>query len=140
MITATIVFDLTEEVALKVNVLAGVAVAESALEIGVFAQQEIMTGPKSGILYTTGPEPLPHRASAPGEAPANWTDELADSIHVEQIDELECDVIADAEYAISLEFGMARIEPRPFMLPAAEEGQKIVKKQFERAIEAATVI
>jgi HK97 gp10 family phage protein len=143
MITAQVTLDLTADVAKKIESVLDVVVEESALAIGVYAQESITGGIKSGTVYTSGPSPLPHQASAPGEAPASWTGALAQSIVVERTGEMSAEVKAgeglDEDYATFLEFGTSRMAPRPFMTPAADAGEKILIDSIMKALEAATV-
>jgi len=111
------------------------AVMNKANRIGAEAtvvemRREILSGPKTGVVYTSGPQPLPHQASAPGEAPANWTGVLAATCHVEtagngRVQGAVAGGVA-APYAAALEFGSSfgnRVtEPRPFMEPAGHVG------------------
>lgn len=88
------------------------ATAETALEIETHAKQS-MAQEKSGRMYGS------HRASAPGEAPAIDTGHLASSIQTAPEGRAAYVVYTNAEYAARLEFGGARIAPRPFLGPAA---------------------
>jgi phage gpG-like protein len=58
-----------------------------------------------------------HIASAPGESPAIDTGFLANSLQVAE-EGLTAYVGTNAEYAEVLEFGGARMEPRPYFEPA----------------------
>lgn len=94
------------------------------------AKVAIMTGTKSGQVYVRGTRS--HRASAPGEAPANDTGRLVNSIRARLEQGLTWRVGADARYAAPLELGTNRIAPRPFLAPALES----VKAQFIAAVKA----
>lgn len=97
-----------------------VAVRAAALGIERAAKLSIMTGPKTGRLTRSKkPGGKPHRASAPGEAPATDTGTLVNSIQARSFSRLEWWVTVGAEYGAGLEYGRARVEPRPFMRPAA---------------------
>ena len=79
----------------------------------------VQKGPKTGRSYVRGT--VTHRASAPGEAPATDTGILAGSIGWNvDASTLTAEVFAGAAYAVHLELGTARMEPRPFMVPALE--------------------
>jgi HK97 gp10 family phage protein len=73
-----------------------------------------------------------HTASAPGEAPARDIGELANSIKVD----IEPDGLTGwigkgmKEYGLYLEMGTHKMEPRPFMTPAAEAA----RGPFEQAM------
>jgi len=77
---------------------------------------------KSGKFYKRGSKE--HQASAPGQAPAVDMGELARSIIFdvrEQSLEVEVGAKAGAPYAKFLEFGTAKMKPRPFLGPAVEK-------------------
>lgn len=88
-----------------------------------------MRGPKHGLLYPRGKKM--HRASAPGEAPAMDTGNLANSFEVEHPDSCEAIVSVHGEYAQYLEFGTEHMAPRPFLTPAANK----VRGKFLEALE-----
>ncbi len=94
----------------------------------------ITDGPKSGAIYTTffftigngsgrfvvpyGSRP-PHQASAPGEPPASDTGFLVNNRTISiDPDRLVASLGFHAGYAIFLEHGTDRMEPRPFARPA----------------------
>ena len=89
------------------------AQVEHVLETGARITQEearraIQTGSRSGRLYGS------HRASAPGEAPANLTGDLAASIRIERPSRLRRRVVVDEPYGAILELRKSR----PFLLPS----------------------
>lgn len=61
---------------------------------------------------------LRHKASAPGEAPASDTGQLANSIAYVMEDKLSARVHSPLKYAEYLEFGTRKIAPRPSWVPA----------------------
>lgn len=61
-----------------------------------------------------------HRASAPGEAPATDTGNLANSISSRMTGSTEGVVEVGAEYAAVLELGGAHVLPRPYFDPAVK--------------------
>jgi len=96
------------------------------------AAEKVLDPPKTGRIYKSKRKPSPHQASAPGEAPANWTGALVLSITARKAGKLAWEVRAGTPYARRLEFGSAsgKVAPRPFMLPAlAEAGE-----EFERGM------
>ena len=99
---------------------------ESALRAGAFvvqstAQRKILSGTKSGRTYKQGKKGT-HRASAPGESPANRTGTLVRGIVIQPGDEpLSYDVHSLADYAGFLEYGTSRMAPRPYLEPSARE-------------------
>lgn len=82
-----------------------------------------MAEPKSGRVYGG------HQASAPGEAPAIEAGHLVNSIQT-NAEGLSATVGTNAEQAPVLEFGGARILPRPFFGPAFEKAEP----EFEKGL------
>ncbi len=92
-----------------------------------------LLGPRRGRTYTASGKPSPHIASAPGEAPAHWTGQLADAVSVRQARDAGgrfsggWEVYVDPEkapYAANyLEYGSpgGKIAPRPWFWPTVEE-------------------
>jgi HK97 gp10 family phage protein len=80
-----------------------------------------LSGPRSGREYKRGKNGMiVHRASAPGEAPATDTGNLANSIRSRMTGKTEGEVTVGAEYATALELGSVYIAPRPFFAPAVK--------------------
>lgn len=100
----------------------------TALDIQARAQMAIMNPPKSGRIYRRGN--VAHQASAPGEAPATDTGNLVNSAYTKKLGQADYETGFTAEYAAALEFGTAKIEPRPYLRPAVEA----VRDAFIRAI------
>lgn len=96
------------------------------------AKRRIARGPKTGRVYRK--RGVDHRASAPGEPPATDTGRLIAS-GVSDGDVSGAFVRFDTVYAAPLEFGTARIQPRPYLVPSAEED----KPEREADIRAAVV-
>lgn|SRR5262245_1858713 len=91
-----------------------------------------MTQPKHGRIYKrTGRE---HQASAPGEAPAVDYGALINSVQTVMDSDLHATVGTNMEYAPVLEFGGARLAPRPFMGPAFERAEPVFKKGLKELI------
>lgn len=122
------------------------AVGQTASAIQTRAQRRIAEPPKTGRIYTRpfGPNdhrPYPHQASAPGEAPANWTGQLHDSVETGLPTGRAADIVAEvrvnakaAPYGVRLEFGSpsGRLAPRPFFYKSAdEESQPFVERVTE---------
>ncbi len=82
-----------------------------------------LSGPRHGRLYRkygyVGT--IMHRASAPGEAPATDTGNLANSIRARMIGSTEGEVGVHAEYGLVLEMGGVHMAPRPYLGPAVKE-------------------
>ncbi len=80
----------------------------------------IQKGPKSGRVYPpiSGRRGSPHQASAPGQPPATDTGRLANSITVLKRGDAWYAGTGE-DYGLYLEMGTRRIEPRPWLQPAA---------------------
>jgi len=100
----------------------------TALDIQARAQMAIMNPPKSGRIYRRGN--VAHQASAPGEAPATDTGALVNSAYTKKLGDSDYETGFTAEYAAALEFGTAKMAPRPYLRPAVEA----VRDAFVRAI------
>jgi HK97 gp10 family phage protein len=100
------------------------------------AVKSVQKGPRSGRVYRSGT--VTHQASAPGQAPATDTGNLAGSIGWNiEASTLTADVFASARYAVHLELGTRHIKPRPFLVPAldetADKGLAVFKATLARA-------
>lgn len=102
------------------------ALHEAAYIVEGRAKALVLEPPKTGRLYKRGKKTT-HQASAPGEAPASDTGNLAGSItqDVSAFD-LECRVSAETPYAEALEYGTTKMEPRPFMRRALTESEDLI--------------
>jgi hypothetical protein len=93
------------------------------------AQQAVLHGPKTGRIYKRGART--HRASAPGEAPANDFGFLAQSLKIDVTQKLTVDLRALAPYAVHLEYGTRNMAARPFLRPAAEKAGQRAGEVFD---------
>jgi HK97 gp10 family phage protein len=111
----------------------------SAKKVEGDAKRSIMQGSKSGRLYQR--RTVTHRASAPGEAPANDTGRLVNSINSYLVKaEKYATVTAGrglAMYARALEFGTAKMAARPFFFAAAEKNRQWISARLSQAVRAA---
>ncbi|UEM08067.1 HK97 gp10 family phage protein (plasmid) [Skermanella rosea] len=100
------------------------------------AKQKIMAGGKSGRTYKR--RSVTHRASAPGEAPANDTGRLVNSIKVEAQPSRKRVLVkagsGAVEYAALLEFGTSKMEERPFFRPALKEERGNIEKRLKQGV------
>lgn len=103
-------------------------VRDTAEGIVAHAKQS-MAESKSGREYKRNKKGRQHIASAPGESPAIDTGFLANSLNAEH-NGLISTVGTNAEYAMHLEFGTVKMEPRPFLEPAFEA----MKPEFEKGL------
>lgn len=86
-----------------------------------------MEGSKSGRSYGG------HQASAPGDAPAIDTGELFTNMAESTEDGGLTGVLEiNTEYAIHLEFGTSKMEPRPFARPAVAKMEPRVREAFRQ--------
>lgn len=113
------------------------AVYAGALQVEKEAKLPIMQGNKSGRIYKR--RTVEHRASAPGEAPANDTGRLVNSItsRFNSVKGGEAFVyIPDStvKYAKWLEFGTHKIAPRPFFFPAFEKSKAWIKDRLAEGV------
>ena len=105
----------------------------TALDIQARAQMAIQNPPKSGRIYQRGN--VTHQASAPGEAPATDTGMLVNSAYTKKVADADYETGFTAEYAAALEFGTAKIEPRPYLRPAVEAVKKAFIDAIKRIVE-----
>lgn len=100
------------------------------------ARKSILRDPKTGIVYGK------HQASAPGEAPASDTGNLARNIIVLADERTHMSyVVSRAPYSAALEYGAVRnkdsefftLAPRPFMRPALELNRAAIRKLIDDA-------
>lgn len=105
----------------------------TALDIQARAQMAIMNPPKSGRIYRRGN--VAHQASAPDEAPATDTGALVNSAYTKKLGDSDYETGFTAEYAAALEFGTAKIEPRPYLRPAVEAVKKAFLDAIKRIVE-----
>ena len=132
------------------------AVQATGLEIRGDIVKRIQQGPKTGAVYDsvfarvngrvvpigprTGNNLSPtHQASAPGEAPATDTGNLASRIDFKREGPMSATVGSNVVYAAHLEFGAprAKIEPRPSWVPAIEAARPKYIARLEAALERA---
>lgn len=118
-VTAKVIFNDIPRLTLQMRGRSGVAVRKTTLEI-LSNAVESMQGPKSGREYARASGTM-HQASAPGEAPAIDYGNLVNSLQVDFPSSWTGIVFTNMDYAPVLEFGGARIQARPFMVPAAEK-------------------
>lgn len=113
--------------------------AASAKRVETDAKRSIASGGKTGRLYKRGS--IVHRASAAGEAPANDTGRLLNSI-VSYVNKLQKNSIEGfivagrglVNYAKHLEFGTSNMAARPYMFPAAEKNRNWIVQRLNQAL------
>lgn len=106
-----------------------------------YAQKSILKGAKTGYVYKRGK--ITHRASAPGQPPANDTGFLEAKIIVSPVDEQKhsVEIRSKAPYSVDLEYGTMNMAARPFLRPAGwqagVQGEKIMRQFIDAASKAA---
>jgi HK97 gp10 family phage protein len=145
----------------QINGKVRAAIEKGLMAVALIGQNEakrlIIKGPKTGRIYERGKTKKGkrkfHQASAPGEPPANDTGFLVSHIFAEPVREglvgaskaipgasknIAARIVARAPYAVHLEFGTRKMEPRPFIRPAgdkaAAQGPVIIKAYMDEAI------
>jgi hypothetical protein len=108
----------------SINSRAGRVVRKTIAEIEARIKVSF-SEPKHGNVDSRG-----HQASAPGEAPAIDYGVLANSVQAYMETDTRGGIGVGAEYGPHLELGTSNMEPRPFMLPAAES----VKRNFQESL------
>ena len=119
----TITYNHLPQLAAKAPQIVSAIVRKTAHDLKADAQNS-MEGPKHGRIYRSSKTGKPHRASAPGEAPAVDIGNLKNSIFVEIESPTTAIVAVGAKYGITLEYGSRKIAPRPYMRPAAEKARR----------------
>lgn len=100
------------------------------------AQQVIIRGPKTGKLYRIKGRKKRHRASSPGEPPANRTGRLQRSIDFAVKGSTSLEFGAGVMYAGFLELGTSKMEERPYLIKAIENNERNTEFHFERNIKS----
>lgn len=131
------------------------AVQAAGTELRAEAVRRVQRGPKSGVVYDSifrvingrvvpvGPRAgnnlsPTHQSSAKGQSPASDTGALARSISYRMESSMVAVVVAGVQYANWLEYGTRRMDPRPFMGPAAEAIRPAFRRRVDQAIQSAT--
>ena len=91
-------------------------------EGGLIAKREVVRliqeQPKTGAIYTIRGQS--HQASAPGEAPASVTGNLAQKVSIKTVSATQLILGDKAKYGGYLEYGTRNMEPRPHLKTGAE--------------------
>lgn len=115
------------------------ALKRGAVAVHRTALDSIKRGAKTGIHH----KGLPNRSSAPGQAPATQSNQLADSLRIvnDEKSKLVVYVVASAPHAKHMEFGTVSedgkqiIAPRPFLRPALAKHRDTLNREIRRAWE-----
>jgi hypothetical protein len=108
------------------------ALRAGGADIQADAVRSIQSSPPLGRMRASG-DP----ASAPGLPPRTDTGRLASSSRVEPTPN-GANVVFATSYAVHLEYGTSKIEPRPFLGPAAERQAPRLVERVQAAVARAT--
>lgn len=113
-------------------------VRAGAVEVLSSSVESMQRGVKTGKVYKRGDD-KEHQSSAPGEAPATDTGNLASSVMmVESKDDGYWLVGTDEDYGEYLEFGTEDMKARPWLIPALEENRDKIERKIQQALRDAT--
>ncbi len=100
------------------------------------ARDAIKKGPKTGKLYRVRGRKRRHRASAPGEAPANLMGDLRKSVgfEIKGTESMEFGYRDSAPYGKFLEEGTKNMEKRPNLKTQVDRSKKTAPQHFDREI------
>lgn len=86
------------------------------------AKNDVLRGQRSGKWYGR------HRASAPGESPANWHGHLRDSSFTPLTNDAHLPgIMSNAKYANYLEDGTSKMAARPFRQAIIDKAQQEIE-------------
>lgn len=97
------------------------------------ARKLIRSKEKTGRLYLIHGKV--HRASAPGESPANLTGQLAKSIGFKANGAYSMEFFAKADYAGYLEDGTSKMARRPFMERTVKDKERDAERYLMEAVD-----
>lgn len=109
------------------------------MEVAPSLQADVIRGiinpPKTGRLYNVGGSL--HRASAPGEFPANLSGKLARSVRTRMLGTDQLELSSNTEYAAALEYGKkdGTLKPRPHIRPVGISRVRDVQQSILRNTE-----
>ena len=122
MLSATVSLKITPEKLNRMLEESGQMLEYAALACEKEMKKSITSGSKTGNIYSS--DNKIHISSAPGEAPASDTGHLVNSIKMKKNSKYSYEIDITAVYSVLLEFGGARIQARPFILPAFKNSVK----------------
>lgn len=135
-----VVFDRSQEALSRIETSVALAVSVAAEDLKLKIQHKVLDPPKTGEIYYSKNKPSPHQASAPGEAPANWTGQLVSAVETEDAGPMQHIVQVNhdrAPYGADyLEHGSpgGKIAPRPFFWPSVKEMARELPRRVRAAI------
>lgn len=75
-----------------------------------------------------------HRASAPGQSPANLNGDLRRSLKTKIRGSSMLEFSANTDYARGLELGTSSAKPRPYMFPSVVDNRRNIERHFAEEI------
>lgn len=108
------------------------ALKETGSEVVNKMAKYIFNPPKTGRIYNF--RGRKHQASAPGESPANRTGRLAKSGDYKVHSYMRMEVGETAPYAGYLEYGTARILPRPHIIRAVNANHRNMVRAIQEHV------
>lgn len=140
-------FESAENIAAKTRFGIEKALWHSGKDIQGEFNRQVLAKNKTGRLYirrTRGGAKRKHRASAPGETPANRTGAYrkAFSFNVDGAHQLKVGIAAvdngsDGKYPLYLEVGTSRMKPRPGLRNAVSASERSIIRNLTTEIEDA---
>lgn len=113
---------------LRANLQRAILIWERSLKL-------TLTGRRSGRIYNVPGTAIPHQASAPGEAPAVLTGVLRNSYQSEVSEKAMVAYLgSELDYALWLERGTTKMEPRPAIEPSFKAVEDQIKKALARPV------
>lgn len=92
------------------------------------AKNEVLRGQRSGKMYGS------HQASAPGEAPGNWSGHLRDSSFTPLTNDAHLPgIMSNAMYANYLEDGTSKMAARPYRQPIIDKAQAEIEAIYQES-------
>lgn len=108
-----------------------ISMEKSLQACGEMLKQEMIkrieSGSKTGNMYGN------HQASAPGQSPADDSGDLVRSLKVDVLKNGEMN-IKGTIYALYLENGTSKMQPRPFIQPSIKGVRRQIQKIFEKEV------
>lgn len=107
-------------------------------ELHAGVRKRIKKKPKTGRLYRIKGRKRRHRASAPGEDPANLSGKLRKSVSRKiRNEDMEFGYDDSVDHGKVLEEGNSKIKPRPALTKQVNASAKNARQHFEREIKKA---
>jgi HK97 gp10 family phage protein len=101
--------------------------------VEALARKRILQPPKTGQYYYIAELKRLHRASAPGQYPANMLGNLQKSLNY-NVGPMQMEFGANTDYAPYLELGTASMAKRPFLEPSTRQTQGDMQQQYYTAL------